>query len=65
MVLTRKLQLVPCTEGMSKKEAKKEVDRVYKILRDGIYVQNKAYNIFISSRYTAIYLVLQKKNLQN
>ena len=31
MVLTRKLQLVPCTEGMSKEEAKKEVDRVYNI----------------------------------
>ncbi len=63
MVLTRKLQLVPCTEGMSKEEAKKEVDRVYKILRDGIYAQNKAYNIFISRRYTAILLGASKEEL--
>ena len=33
---------------------KKEVNRVYQFLRDGIYNQNKAYNIFISSVYSAI-----------
>ena len=54
MVLTRKLQLVPCTEGMSKEEAKKEVDRVYKILRDGIYAQNKAYVSKLTTVYECI-----------
>lgn len=47
-IMTRKIQLVPVGN-------KDEIDRVYKFLRDGMYNQNKAYNILISNVYSAIY----------
>lgn len=46
--ITRKVQLYPVGD-------KEEVDRVYKYIRDGMYNQNKAYNILISNIYSAIY----------
>ena len=64
MILTRKIQLIPCTEGMTTDEAKVEVNRIYQLLRDGIYAQNKAYNIFISRMYTAILLGASKEELK-
>lgn len=46
--ITRKIQLYPVGD-------KEEIDRVYKYIRDGMYNQNKAYNILISNLYAAIY----------
>ena len=46
--ITRKIQLIPVGD-------KEEINRVYNYLRDGMYNQNKAYNILISSIYAAIY----------
>lgn len=45
MILTRKIQIIPVGD-------KKEIDRVYKYIRDGMYNQNKAYNILISNVYS-------------
>ncbi|MEI3213320.1 MAG: RNA-guided endonuclease TnpB family protein [Lachnospiraceae bacterium] len=64
MILTRKIQLIPCTEGMTTDETKVEVNRIYHLLRDGIYAQNKAYNIFISRMYTATILGASKEELK-
>lgn len=46
--ITKKIQIFPVGD-------KEEVDRVYKYIRDGMYNQNKAYNILISNIYSAIY----------
>lgn len=45
MNLCRKVKLYPCGD-------KKEVDRVYKYLRDGMYNFNKAYNIYMTNMYS-------------
>lgn len=45
--VTRKIQLI--VDG-----DKEEINRVYKYIRDGMYAQNRAYNILISAIYTAI-----------
>ena len=46
--ITRKIKIYPVGD-------KEEVDRVYKYIRDGMYNQNKAYNILISNIYSAMY----------
>lgn len=46
-ILTRKFQIFPVGD-------KEEINRVYQYIRDCQYVQNKAYNIFISNVYSAI-----------
>lgn len=46
MILTRKVKLYPVGD-------EEEVDRVYKYIHDGMYNQNKAYNILVSNVYTA------------
>lgn len=46
--ITRKIQLYPVGD-------REEIDRVYKYIREGMYSQNKAYNILISNLYAAIY----------
>lgn len=46
--ITRKIRIYPIGD-------KEEVDRVYKYIRDGMYNQNKAYNILISNVYSAMY----------
>ena len=46
-IITRKIKLYPVGD-------KDEVDRVYQYLRDGIYNQNKAFNILLSHVYTSI-----------
>ncbi len=54
--ITRKIQLYPVGD-------KEEIDRVYKYIRDGMYNQNKAYNILISSVYYAIYTGKTKQEI--
>lgn len=44
MILTRKIQLIPVGD-------KKEISRVYKYLRNGIYNQNKAKNQYITDLF--------------
>lgn len=56
MILTRKIQIIPVGD-------KKEIDRVYKYIRDGMYNQNKAYNILISNVYSAIYSGRSKEEI--
>lgn len=46
-ISVKKIQLVPMGD-------KEELDRVYTYLRDGMYYQNTAYNILISTIYSAI-----------
>lgn len=45
--ITRKIKLQPVGD-------KEEINRVYKFLRDGMYAQNRAYNILISTVFSAI-----------
>ena len=45
--VTRKIQLI--VDG-----DKEEINRVYKYIRDGMYAQNRAYNILISAIFSAI-----------
>lgn len=45
--ITRKVQIIPVGD-------KEEVNRAYKYIRDAQYAQNRAYNILISSVYSAI-----------
>lgn len=45
--LTRKVVLKPLGD-------KAEIDRIYKYLRDGMYNQNRAYNILVSTVYMAM-----------
>lgn len=54
--ITRKIQIFPVGD-------EEEVDRVYKYIRDGMYNQNKAYNILISNIYSAIYLGKSKEEI--
>lgn len=56
MILTRKIQIIPVGD-------KEEIDRVYKYIRDGMYNQNKAYNILISNVYSAIYSGKSKEEI--
>lgn len=56
MILTRKIQIIPVGD-------KEEIDRVYKYIRDGMYNQNKAYNILISNVYSAIYSGRSKEEI--
>ena len=46
-ILCKKIKLIPRGD-------KEEVNRVYKFIRDGQYMQNKAYNILISNVFAAI-----------
>lgn len=46
-IITRKIQLL--VDGN-----KEEMNRVYKYIRDGMYAQNRAYNILISNIFSAI-----------
>ncbi len=56
--ITRKIQLFPVGD-------KEEIDRVYKYIRDGMYNQNKAYNILISNVYSAIYSGKSKEEIDD
>lgn len=47
-VLTQKIALYPLGD-------KDEVNRVYEYIRNGMYAQNKAYNLAISNLFSAIY----------
>lgn len=47
-IITRKIQLFPVGD-------EEEINRVYKYIQDGMYNQNKAYNILISNVYSLIY----------
>ena len=55
MILTRKIQLLPCGD-------KEEIDRVYQYLRDGIFNQNKAMNQYISALYIAAIKDISKED---
>lgn len=55
-IITQKVVLYP----MGNKD---EVSRVYTYIRDGMYNQNKAYNILISSVYSAIYTGKSKEEI--
>lgn len=46
-ISVKKIQLIPQGD-------KDEVNRVYQYIRDGMYYQNTAYNILISTIYAAI-----------
>ena len=46
-VMTRKIQVIPVGD-------KEDIDRAYKYIRDARYVQNRAYNLLISTVYAAI-----------
>lgn len=54
--LTRKIQIIPVGD-------KEEINRVYKYLRDGMYAQNRAYNILFSHLYAAIYSGAPKEEI--
>lgn len=57
-IITRKIKLHPVGDG-------EEIRRVYKYIRDGMYNQNKAYNILTSTIYTKMFTVCDKDELND
>lgn len=56
--ITRKIQIFPVGN-------EEEINRVYKYIRDGMYNQNKAYNILISNIYSSIYSGKTKEEIND
>lgn len=56
-VITRKVKLQPVGDG-------EEIKRVYKYIRDGMYNQNKAYNILASTIYAKMFIGCDKDELK-
>lgn len=52
-IITRKIQIYPIGD-------KKEIDRVYKYIRDGMFNQNKAMNQYMSALYMATMMDISK-----
>lgn len=57
-IITRKIKLHPVGDG-------EEIKRVYKYIRDGMYNQNKAYNILASTIYTKMFTGCDKDELND